>query len=151
EQSQIWGSFRIANRIKNVKRIHFVHNNIQFYCGAYTTHYGAIHKRYFGYIDETKMIIIDYVNAKTGSLVKSYIHLIPMTNLENKGNGIFASFNNLKLKIIPFGTKEITHEQGWYSERFNVKEINPVLSLEKDKAGEFFGFLIDHGSISTNV
>ena len=50
EQSQFWGSFRVAKRIKKVRRKQFSYKNIQFYAGSYVSYNGVEHKRYIGYI-----------------------------------------------------------------------------------------------------
>lgn len=44
EQSQFWGSFRVAKRINKVRRKQFIYKNIEFYAGSYVSYHGTEHK-----------------------------------------------------------------------------------------------------------
>lgn len=151
EQSQFWSSFRVAKRIKTVRRKQFTYKDIQFYAGYYMSYHGAEHKRYIGYIDEKRILILDYVKAKMKDNIKSYLHFVPRVQLKIHGNTAHAACSKEAIKIVAIGTNKIDIEQGWYSEQFNVKEENNVLILEKDEHKDYFGYLIDLNSSDYKV
>lgn len=146
EQSQFWGSFRVAKRIKKVKRKQFIYKDIQFYAGAYVSYHGTEHKRYIGYIGEDMIIVLDDVKVKSKDNINSHLHFIPGTNLDIQDNTISLANGEDAIKIITIGTRKIDIEQGWYSEQFNVKEQNNILMLKKNDNTAFFGYLIDVSS-----
>ncbi|ETI69187.1 heparinase II/III family protein [Neobacillus vireti] len=146
EQSQFWGGFRVAKRIKMVKKKQFEYKNISFYAGEYISHSGDKHKRFIGHIDENNIIILDYVKAELKDNLKSYLHFVPGTHLEIQDNIIHAVQSRESIKIAAIGTSEISVEKGWYSNQFNVKEENNFITLKKVENKAFFGYLINFNS-----
>jgi len=146
EQSQFWGSFRVANRIKKVKRKNFDYKGIRFYAGSYVSSYGDEHKRFVGYIDTSAIIILDYVKAKTKDNVKSYLHFTPETRLKIENNIVFVVSGEEEIRITAIASSKINIGQGWYSEQFNLKEINSVLIFAKDSYKDYLGYLINFDS-----
>jgi hypothetical protein len=143
EQSQYWGSFRVAKRIKKVKRKQFLYKHIQFYAGSYVSYSGEQHKRYIGYIDESTMLVLDYVNAHLKDNINSYLHFVPKASVEFSDDIVHVNKGNAIIKLTPMGVSNLFVEQGWYSEQFNVKEDNKHLVLKKEKNRRYFGYLID--------
>jgi uncharacterized heparinase superfamily protein len=143
EQSQFWGSFRVAQRIKNTKRKQIIYNNIQFQAGSYVTYQGKEHKRFIGELDE-KVIILDYVNSK--ETAKSYLHFVPGTNIEINNNTIHAKKLSESLSIVPIGISNMNINQGWYSDQFNSKEKNEHLVFHKNEDAKVFGYILHFGS-----
>lgn len=150
EQSQFWGSFRVAKRIKKVRRNHFTHNNIQFYAGSYVSYSGEEHKRYIGYLDENTMLVLDYVKSESKD-IESYLHFVPGTSVQISNGTVYAVNNNESIKLTPLGIKDLTVEKGWYSDQFNVKEVNSHLVFQKKKGGHYFGYLIDFNSENNKI
>jgi len=146
EQSQFWGSFRVAKRIKKVRRKQFIYKNIHFYAGTYVSYTGAKHKRFIGNLDKNAMIILDCVNAGSKDNIQSYLHFVPETSIEINNNIVCAVKCNESLRLTPIGIRQINLEQSWYSEQFNVKEENKLIVFEKDENKRFFGYLIEFGS-----
>lgn len=146
EQSQFWGSFRVAKRIKSVRRKEFIHNNIQFYSGSYVSHSGDEHKRYIGYLDENAMIVIDYVSFGSKDNIQSYLHFVPDVSVQVSTDIIHALKGSEAVKLTPLGTSNLTVEKGWYSSQFNVKEENNHVVFEKKTDGHYFGYLLDFSS-----
>lgn len=143
EQSQCWGSFRVAKRIKEVKRNSFIYNNIQFYSGSYISYNGHLHKRFIGYIDVNTIIVLDYVNSDPTEKAKSYLHFTPDVNVYANDNVVHATKVNETIKITAIGTSTLNVEQGWYSDQFNYKNKNSHLVFHKEQSNSFFGYLID--------
>jgi hypothetical protein len=149
EQSQFWGSFRVAKRIKKVARKQFLYKGIPFYAGKYTSYHGAIHKRFVGNISDNIIIVLDSVEMVSDSSAKSYLHFIPEAYIENiqkiegKEKTAQVTFGKENVNITAIGAIQIGIEQGWYSEQFNVKEQNKVLEVNKIKdSKKFFGYII---------
>lgn len=150
EQSQYWGSFRIAKRISQVKRAQFMHSGVQVYAGAYRTYQGDKHKRYIVDIDTDMLAVLNEVKVKSKDLqstVKDYIHFIPGVKVEVKENQLDITFNEKKFSITPVGIDKVEVKDGWYSSQFNKKEANIVLELTKHIEAENFGYLIDFNNI----
>lgn len=146
EQSQFWSSFRVAKRIKSVRRKQFTYKDIQFYVGSYISYHGDEHKRYIAHIDDKKILVLDYVKTEKNDDIESYLHFVPGTNLDIQGNTAHVVCGKEAIKIVTIGTSKIDIELGWYSEQFNVKEENKVLILKKDEHKDYFGYLIDLNS-----
>ncbi|MBM7571374.1 heparinase II/III family protein [Aquibacillus albus] len=151
EQSQFWGSFRVAKRINKVSRKQFLYKNIQFYAGSYVSYTGDQHKRYIGYLDENTIIILDYVNDHMKDNIKSYLHFAPETRVEIKGEIVQANKGSETIKLAPIGINNVNVKQGWYSEQFNAKENNKHLVFHKEKNRHYFGYLIGFNSTNYKV
>lgn len=143
EQSQFWGSFRVAKRIQKLRRKQFIYKDIQFYAGTYVSYYGVEHKRYIGYIDENTVVVLDYVNAELNDEVKSYVHFVPGTEVDIRNDMVSVINANETIKIIGIGASKPTIQEGWYSPEFNVKEENKALSIIKADSKKAFGYLIE--------
>lgn len=154
EQSQYWNSFRVAKRIKGLKRKYFIYNGIRFYAGSYIAYHKGEHKRYIGYIDESLIIVLDYVKCNIDNKdnnIKSYLHFAPWAHLYFEDNIVQVVCVGEDIKIIPIGTSNIEIQQGWYSEQFNKKEENDVLIFNKNKNKAYFGYLINFSSTNCKV
>ncbi|MYL36423.1 heparinase II/III family protein [Halobacillus litoralis] len=146
EQSQFWGSFRVANRIKNVGRKQFSYKDINFYVGEYTSYNGTMHKRCIGNIDEQSVIVLDYVNKEDKENINNIIHFIPGTHINIQGDTANVISGQDSIEITTIGTRDICKRNGWYSKEFNVKEENEHLTLRMDSTKNWFGYLIKIGS-----
>ncbi|PTL37910.1 heparinase II/III family protein [Alkalicoccus saliphilus] len=149
EQSQAWGSFRVAKRIHGLKRKQFLHNDISFFAGEYLNYLGEKHKRFIGNISGDLIIVLDFTKAEAES--ESYIHFKPETELDIYTSGVDISTKNKKASLQAFGTERIEKKQGWYSEQFNFKEENDHLVLTKSKQNNFFGYLINLNKTATDL
>ncbi|QNU66806.1 alginate lyase family protein [Ruminiclostridium herbifermentans] len=149
EQSQFWGSFRVAKRIKEVGRKQFLYKDIKFYAGKYTSYHGYTHKRFIGKLSDNIFIILDSVEMVSDTCVKSYLHFLPGAIIENinktesNRNIVSITFDQEIVKIATIGVNEIDIEQSWYSGQFNVKEENKAIVFSKSKdSKKFFGYII---------
>lgn len=152
EQSQYWGSFRVAKRINRVKRTQFMHSGVRVYAGAYRTYQGDTHKRYIADLDTDMLVVLNEVEAKDPqSTVKDYIHFIPGVKVEVKESKLDITFNEKSFSITPIGIDKVEVKDGWYSSQFNKKEANIVLELTKHVEAEYFGYLIDFNNTPRQV
>lgn len=150
EQSQFWGSFRIANRISDVKRSRFNYKGLNFISGAYKTYFGARHTRFIGEIDENVLLVLDKVESNASEDVKSYVHLDPNVKV-SLNESIKIENNDMSINIIPISVKEASISKGWYSRAFNLKEENNHLVFTKSYDLDFFGYLICLNDTKCNV
>jgi uncharacterized heparinase superfamily protein len=150
EQSQFWGSFRVANRISDIKRSRLNYNELKFVSGSYKTYFGAKHKRFIGEIGENIVLILDQIKPNTNEKVKSYIHLAPNVQV-SVSKTIKINKDNLSFNIIPISAEDVSIEKGWYSKAFNEKEENNHLVLTKNDELDFFGYLICLNNSNCNV
>ncbi|MFB4167256.1 heparinase II/III family protein [Virgibacillus sp. JSM 102003] len=151
EQSQFWGSFRVAKRLEKIRRKQFVYKDIQFYVGEYVSYQGAKHKRYIGHIDENTIIVLDYVKSVYKEKINSFLHFIPATKFVIDNDTVHVVSGKNSIEITAVGTSEIDIEKGWYSEQFNVKEENKHLILGKNDSLQCFGYLIGLSSDENEI
>lgn len=141
EQSQFWGSFRVANRISDVKRNRFNYEGMNFIRGSYKTYFGLKHIRFISEIDENILLVLDKVETNSSKEVRSYVHIDPDVKVSlNEPIKIYKY--ELSLKVIPVSVKKVYKSKGWYSIAFNVKEENEYLVFTKNDDSDFFGYLI---------
>lgn len=141
EQSQFWGSFRVASRISDVKRSRFNYKGINFISGSYKTYFGSKHTRFISEIDENILLVLDKVESNYSEEVRSYVHLDPdvKTTLNET---IKIEKDNMSLNIIPVSVKDVSISKGWHSREFNLKEENKHIVFTKNGDADFFGYLI---------
>lgn len=141
EQSQFWGSFRVASRISDVKRSRFNYEGINFISGSYKTYFGSKHTRFISEIDENILLILDKVESNSSEEVRSYVHLDPDVKA-TLNETIEIEKDNLSLNIIPVSVKDAVISKGWYSSAFNLKDENKHIVFSKSDDFDFFGYLI---------
>lgn len=141
EQSQCWGSFRVAKRINQVKRKRFSYKGVNFISGTYKTYFGVKHTRYIGAIEENILLVLDKIEENIEDEIKSYIHINPNMNLAFTENIRIEKDNNF-LELIPISVKDVHVSKGWYSKSFNLKDKNNHIVLTKKSEENFFGYLI---------
>lgn len=151
EQSQFWGSFRVAKRIKNIRRKQFIYKNIPFYAGSYVSYIGDEHKRYIGYLDENTMIVLDYVDSHSKGNIQSYLHFVPNANVQVCDDIVHVVKETETIKLTPLGINDIDVEHGWYSDQFNVKEGNNHIVFQKGNRGNAFGYLMNFKSNNNKI
>lgn len=149
EQSQFWGSFRVADRIKKIRRKSFNYKGIPFYAGTYISFNGNEHKRFIGFLDEKLIIVLDFVKSELNA--ENYLHFDPEAQLSINNNTVNVIREHEKIRITTIGTSNIDLKQGWYSEQFNLKEKNNGLVFQKNDSIGYFGYLIDLGSSNYEV
>jgi hypothetical protein len=150
EQSQFWGSFRVASRISDVKRSCYNFKGINFISGSYKTYFGSKHTRFIGEIDKSTLLVLDKVESNSSEEVRSYIHLDPDVKA-TLNETIKIEKDNLYLSIIPVSVKDATISNGWYSRGFNLKEENEHIVFTKSDDFDFFGYLICFNDSICNV
>lgn len=146
EQSQFWGSFRVAKRIKKVRRKQFDYRNIKFYAGSYISYCNDEHIRYIGNIDKSKIIVLDYVKSAKKENIESYLHFAPGVCVDIEDSVAKVVFDRTSMRIHVFGISRCEIDKGWYSDKFNVKEENKVLIFKKSNQREVFGYILDFGN-----
>jgi hypothetical protein len=151
EQSQCWGSFRVARRINETERKQFEYRDMQFYSGAYASCNGSKHKRFIGYIDENKIIVLDYLKAKSEDNIKSYIHFVPGAQISIKSNTVQVILNTKSFKITAIGTSQLELKKGWYSDKFSQKQQNEVLVFKRDRLEGPLGYLMDFNPDNSEI
>jgi len=113
-QSEVWGSFRVARRAMPL--------NVQFtgttligeHDGYRRLHPPAIHRRTIDHVPNSAFIITDDILGTGVTEAKSYVHLHPDAKWES-------------WRLVT--DHEVEETEGWYSERFGEKRRNRVLVL----------------------
>ncbi len=122
EQSEMWGSFRVALRAKceilseNNSQITASHNGFQ--------RFGIKHERSFK-MNENQLIIEDKIIGKTKFPQKAYLHFHPDISLEIVGNSIKTNCG----EIVVNPDVKIIESDFYFIEEFNRKNSSKMITL----------------------
>jgi uncharacterized heparinase superfamily protein len=122
EQSEMWGSFRVARRAKceilseNKSQITASHNGFQ--------RFGIKHERSFK-MNENQLIIEDKIIGKTKFPQKAYLHFHPDISLEIVGNSIKTNCG----EIVVNPEVKIIESNFYFIEEFNRKNSSKMITL----------------------
>jgi len=135
EQSEIWGSFRIARRA-NPKNISLIKKDkLTIFSGNYSpaTQPNLIHQRFIISFKDNFWIFFDKVTSKSKNakkkIIENFIHLHPEIKIKelDKNKFILKSKEHI-ITLIPFNSYA-TIGKGWYCPEFGMKIRNSVISL----------------------
>lgn len=123
-QSEVWGSFRVARRAKP-RNVRFTRTDDGWliegeHDGYLRLHPPVIHRRAIRYVSYKAVIVTDDILGEGETEAASYLHLHPEATLKN-----FTS-------SVP-----VEETEGWYSERFGEKRRNRVLVMRHRGAMPF--------------
>ena len=125
-QTEVWGSFRVAQRAKIIKLIENK-NTIEATHDGYKKG-GYWHHRKWIYSDK-KIKIIDTIQGKTPKKAISYLHFHPDIGIEIKNNSILTPFVIIHCtNIIKLSIKEYN-----YCNNFNYKKTALVIEIKFKK------------------
>jgi uncharacterized heparinase superfamily protein len=135
-QSQVWGSFRVAERaIPTVQS--FTGNDD--YTEIFASHDGYMKK--FGTLHFNEVIIVlDSVNSKEE--VNSYVHFNPSINISLQNDSLYISGEKLVIKPI---NAIFSIEESVYHPRFGVEINSRKLNIQPKKPG-VFGYYYSFGN-----
>jgi len=102
EQSDVWGSFRIAYRPKKVTHKIKVNESTTSYNGSYKYKKKYIHNRTFFITKKNSIIITDIINSKQGFACKSFLNLSPKTLLIDKNTHLELKNEKNSLMLYTF-------------------------------------------------
>lgn len=154
EQSEIWGTFRLARRARVLSAEHTWRAGAYRFEGAYSPYHDrrAVHRRVIERVGAV-WTITDRVEGAAGASLQSFLHLHPDLRLENEGNAFVARTARLGVRIEPFGMDETViargaHDppRGWHCPEFGV--ALPAATLEmrvRANDGRRFGYRLVTG------
>jgi len=141
-QSQVWGSFRVAER--GEPTVHsFVMNDD--YTEIFASHdgylkkFGTLHYRKYIHVYNEVIIVLDSVNSKEE--VKSYVHFNPSINISMHNDCISIAGENLIIKPI---NAVFTIEESLYHPRFGIEMNNKKIIVQPKEHG-LFGYYYSFG------
>lgn len=142
-QSEVWGSFRVAQR--GFPTVHSYQKNKDF-IELFSSHDGyfkkfkAIHYRKFIHVFNEAIIILDYVESK--ELVESFIHLHPDCNITAYEDNSLLINNEIVLRPI---NANFTIEESVYHPEFGIEENNKKVVVHPVIPG-VFGYYYSYGN-----
>ncbi|HEX2079718.1 MAG TPA: alginate lyase family protein [Longimicrobium sp.] len=137
EQSEVWGTFRMARRARLLDASHAEAEGGYRFEGAYRPYHdpAAAHRRTVTR-DGAGWRIADRVEGAAGAPVASFLHLHPDWRVEAEGTAFVARRGEAAVRIEPFGgdavrvaVGEREPAQGWYCPRLGTAVPAPVLVL----------------------
>lgn len=151
DQSEVWGSFRMARRARVVDGALEVGNGSYRFRGAYRPYHSrrARHERVIeGFAD--RWIVTDRVLGAEGSRLESFIHFHPEVEVRLSDGAAVCSVAGESVVIEPFGEDGIVihrgrrnPDQGWYCPAFGCRMPSTVLELHRESNdGSPFGYVI---------
>jgi uncharacterized heparinase superfamily protein len=153
EQSEVWGTFRVARRamVSEARPDHRERSEFVFY-GGYRPYRqpGASHSRTFR-LTESHLQIVDRVRGADGAAITSFVHLHPDCLVEAIEQGFRISRLNrtLILSHVGFDTARLLRgetrpAQGWFLPEFGKSIPNVALELGiATNDGREFGYTIE--------
>ena len=139
EQSQCWGGFRVAKRIKNVSGFK-KGNEVR---GHYKNYFGEEHSRRIS-LSTGALTVEDTVNTRIGAEVKSYLHIAHGYKVDR--NEIKDIYGNMVCTVEVHNCKmEKTTEYNlsYYAPEFNDLQIGCCLVFSWEADGQPHGYKID--------
>lgn len=155
EQSEIWGTFRVARRGAVVAAGADLTGGVYRFSGACRPYHSpqALHRRRIERVPGGWRIV-DVVEGAPGRLLESFLHLAPGFQVRQAEAGYLARKAGLAIQIEPFGVDSIELAygqrepmQGWHCPRFGVAQPAEVMTLRVERnAGQLFGYEIRVGA-----
>ncbi|MCY9692568.1 heparinase II/III family protein [Paenibacillus alginolyticus] len=150
-QSDVWGSFRMAKRARPTKVQLEMNNGVWALSGTHDGYkqFGLYPERKMYVIDDSIVVIMDKVVCaqETTHLLESYLHLHPDVRT-TIGNGLVCMVKNgHRLNMKPIGSilsPNVKIMEGKYSPEFGIINNNDVvkISTEIGKGEHFLGYVI---------
>jgi hypothetical protein len=159
DQSEAWGSFRIARRAFPVEVRWISEADVDYFSGIHDGYnrlkVPAIHCRRILFIKEGLWCILDQLTGKGLHRAESLIHFHPDIDLQKREGHFVSSAGGQILSVLPFAYQEIVHYhgeeeilQGWYSPEFGVKIPNSVIGLKKEgQSSLLYGYMLVVGTV----
>lgn len=161
EQSEIWGSFRVARRAMPSDVQWIVKDNITFFQGSHDGYCrrqsNLVHTRKVFFINNDFWLVFDEITGEGQHLVESFLHLHPDATVEIDSVPMnealvtaSVTVNSQRLQIVFFGGGELVVQKGadnplngWYSPEFGIKFPNPTIVFSKEAVCPIqFGYLL---------
>ena len=139
EQSQCWGGFRVAKRIKNVSGSKSG-NEVR---GRYKNYLGAEHSRSVS-LTAGVLTVEDSVNARIGARVKSYLHIAPGYKVEK--DEVKDIYGKTVCKVETYNCemdKTTEYDLCYYASDFSVLQIGSCLIFTWNVDNDKHGYRID--------
>ncbi|MBC7765997.1 MAG: heparinase II/III family protein [Hyphomonadaceae bacterium] len=142
EQSECWGAFRVARRVK-IGAVQFYNTaNKRFFNGCITTYLNKKHTRTITWQGEKACTVTDNVDDAVPSL--SYLHVHPSYTVKQQGDYFVVSNQTQRiLKIKPYNVAEMFVEERYYSEVFNIEQQNKCIVCKSNCGKVSFGYSIE--------
>ncbi len=150
EQSELWGTFRVARRARLLSPGHGGAAEGYRFHGAYHPFHdrSAVHRRVVQRAGSA-WLVRDRVEGAAGAPLTSFLHLHPDWGVEPEAEGHVARRGDLAVRVDHHGGSvrlacgEQSPVQGWYCPRFGEARSAPVLVLSIDpNDGREFGWSI---------
>lgn len=140
EQSECWGSFRVAERAHVVAGRRFVTPDVR---GVVAAHDGydrlappVRHTRAFAFVAERAWLIVDALDGHGSHGWETYLHAHPdVVATPHRDGGWILGRGGARLRVLPFGQGEsriivgsLEPVQGWYAPDFGRRLPAPVIA-----------------------
>jgi len=147
-QTDVWGSFRMARRAKPVK-VGVTHHSDKWALTASHDGYkakGIIPNRKFFILSDSIIIVVDEIECKGVHNADSFIHFNPDIELYKLDGRVVTTLQGNKISIIPFssGISSTNIVEDYYSPEFGVKMPNHVIkmTMELNSGFHYMGYML---------
>jgi uncharacterized heparinase superfamily protein len=145
EQSEIWGSFRVARRAAVTAAEARGGAQTWEFRGAYRPYYDARaeHERRIRREAGGDWVFADTARGGAAGRAESFIHLHPGVEARVEGGGVECRAGSLRFRVEPFGAEQIEIADGWHFPDFGLAQPSQTIKLScRARAGEAFGYRI---------
>lgn len=149
-QSQVWGSFRLAKRA--TPKVSYFKNSkesielIAFHNG-YLQRFGVLHYRKYIHVFGEALIIVDFVEGLKNEKLESFIHFAPEIAFKITTDGIIFDNEDVILKSI---NSVFQVENSVYHPEFGVEKLNKKVTVTPISNGPF-GYYYSYGEKKVEV
>ncbi len=159
EQSEIWGSFRVGQRVRVVESKLERSDNGAVFLGAHGGFAGqqppTPHRRLIAALPGGIWVVFDEIGGKGSHAIESFVHLVPGAECAIYDSHTSVILGDIQLGFYPYRSAEVESAemslvrsstkpvQGWYAPEFGKREPNTVLSfLLNARSPARLGYLI---------
>lgn len=152
EQSELWGTFRMARRAEAVGAAAAVAESGYSFEGSYHPYHSRsiLHSRAMS-ASPGLLTVEDRVEGAPGKPLASFVHFHPDWDAVIRDDRVVVTKGSRRVTVVPIGADDFALErgaaspaQGWYCPAFGVAISNAVLVLHRHRNdGRRFGYRID--------
>lgn len=150
EQSEVWGTFRMARRITRMHATQSLSDNGYRFAGEYIPYHDKSIRHARTIVrDHAGWLVTDLVTGKGVNRVDSFVHFHPDFSVELIDGSAVATSPAMRLTVSPFGADAVSlvrgrsnPPQGWYCPEFGIATQSWVVVLSATGGTAPFGYRI---------
>lgn len=158
EQSEIWGSFRVARRARPIRVRAYTQGEYSIFDGSHDGYKRlrrrGLHRRRIVLLRD-HVVVLDEIKGYDVASIESYLHLNDDLKVDLCTKYAKVSGIRRRMTVVPFGGLTLVQSEGWICSEFGKRVRNGVLLLKGElQLPAWFGYVLsfeDDETISPSV